>query len=142
MLKPEEFFYLLSDETRLRCMLLLHAKSELCVCDFSFALQLVQPKISRHLAILKGARVVSNRRDGTWFYYSMQPKLPIWASLVISTFAKETQELYSSDLIRLNERDCSGCEKSTEASEVNSVKCSLQDILLNLTPATFNIPTG
>jgi ArsR family transcriptional regulator len=117
MLKPEEFFFLLSDETRLRCMLLLHAKNELCVCDFSYALQIIQPKISRHLAILKAARVLSDRRTGTWAYYSIQSNLPTWASLVLSTFAKETRKLYSSELIRLNERDRSGCEKSIRQRE-------------------------
>lgn len=129
MLKPEEFFYLLSDETRLRCMLLLHAKSELCVCDFSYALKTVQPKISRHLAILKGARVVSDRRAGTWIYYSIQSNLPEWASLVLSTFAKEACELYSSDLIRLNERDRSGCEQSINSTKSSAVENALQEAL-------------
>jgi len=62
MLKPEEFFDILSDATRLRCLLLLQARDECCFCDFTYALQIIQPKISRHLAILRGASIVSNKR--------------------------------------------------------------------------------
>ena len=83
-LQPEQFFYLLSDETRLRCLSLLQQRGELCVCDLMTALDIIQPKISRHLSILRKLEVVTDRRSGTWIYYRINPKLPVWASQVLS----------------------------------------------------------
>ena len=117
MLNLEKFFYLLSDETRLRCLLLLQAESECCVCDFTYALQKIQPKISRHLAILKGANVVSDRRAGAWSYYSLHPDLPAWASRILSATFQETTKRYGSDLIRLHERNRTLCEKTSQSQD-------------------------
>lgn len=119
MLKTEEFFYLLSDETRVRCLLLLQAREECCVCDFTYALQIIQPKISRHLAILRGAGVVSDRREGAWIYYSIHPNLPAWASRLLTAITKETAGFYPSDLLRLNERDRALCKKNNSQSQEN-----------------------
>ncbi|MGC8733368.1 MAG: ArsR/SmtB family transcription factor, partial [Halothiobacillaceae bacterium] len=49
-LESHTFFHALSDPTRLRCLAMLHAQGELCVCELTRALGLSQPKISRHLA--------------------------------------------------------------------------------------------
>lgn len=59
-----------SDATRLRILFLL-AIRELCVCELVSVLEIPQGKISRHLALLKQAGVVEDRRDGTWIYYSL-----------------------------------------------------------------------
>jgi ArsR family transcriptional regulator len=45
----EDFFKVLSDETRLRILILLDRR-ELCVCEICQILDLSQPKVSRHLA--------------------------------------------------------------------------------------------
>ncbi|HZO08390.1 MAG TPA: metalloregulator ArsR/SmtB family transcription factor, partial [Myxococcota bacterium] len=58
-------FRALGDETRLRIVALL-AHGELCVCHLHEALGLSQPNVSRHLAVLRGAGVVGDRRDGKW----------------------------------------------------------------------------
>lgn len=129
MLKPEKFFYLLSDETRLRCLLLLQAESECCVCDFTYALQTIQPKISRHLAILKGAGVASDRRAGAWIYYSLHSDLPAWASRILSVIAKETAKRYSSDLLRLHERNRAMCKKTAQFPENAQDDETFQDTL-------------
>lgn len=42
---------------------------ELCVCYFVEILNQSQPKISRHLAYLRNAGIVSARRDGKWMHY-------------------------------------------------------------------------
>jgi len=55
-----QFFQLLSDETRLRCLLLLQKEGELCVCELVYALDIIQPKISRHLAALRDAGIVTD----------------------------------------------------------------------------------
>src|SRR5258708_673615 len=61
-------FKALSDPTRLRLLNLL-ADGEVCVCYLGEVLQLVQPKVSRHLAYLRRAGLVTARREGKWMHY-------------------------------------------------------------------------
>ena len=61
-------FAALADRTRLR-LLNLMAGSEVCVCYFVEVLRQDQPKISRHLAYLRKAGIVSARREGKWMHY-------------------------------------------------------------------------
>ena len=62
-----EVFKACADETRLRLLVLL-AERELCVCELVDILEMPQGKISRHLAVLRRADLVADRRDGTWIY--------------------------------------------------------------------------
>ncbi|GFO53493.1 transcriptional regulator [Geomonas sp. Red276] len=62
----------LADETRLRILALLLGEGELCVCDIIAALKQPQSTISRHLAILRKAGWVNDRRRGLWIYYSIR----------------------------------------------------------------------
>lgn len=78
-----EFFKQLSDETRLRCLMLMLAEGELCVCELTHALDLSQPKISRHLAHLRQNGVVQDRREGQWIHYRLHDALPEWAYAVL-----------------------------------------------------------
>src|ERR1051326_2864951 len=64
----EDLFKALADRTRLRLISLL-GDSEVCVCFLVEILKISQPKISRHLAYLRRARVVSARREGKWMHY-------------------------------------------------------------------------
>ncbi len=84
MLKETDtFFKMLADSTRLRCLMLMQAEGELCVCELTQALNLSQPKISRHLAHLREAGVLVARRNGTWINYRINPDLQAWALEVI-----------------------------------------------------------
>ena len=58
----------LADRTRLRLINLM-GDAELCVCYFVEVLETNQPKISRHLAYLRRAGVVTARREGLWMHY-------------------------------------------------------------------------
>ena len=78
-MKPEVLFNLLSDITRLRCLMLIQAEEEACVCEMTFALEESQPKISRHLALMRDAGLVTPRREGTWMHYRINSDLPLWA---------------------------------------------------------------
>ncbi len=82
-----EFYKQLADETRLRCLMLILAEGELCVCELTHALDLSQPKISRHLANLRQAGVLKDRRDGQWIHYCLHENLPIWAHNVLAATA-------------------------------------------------------
>ena len=83
--EADTFFKMLADSTRLRCLLLMQAEGELCVCEFSHALNLSQPKISRHLAHLRQSGVIIARRSGTWMYYRINPELQGWALEILQT---------------------------------------------------------
>jgi len=63
-------FRALSDETRLRIIKLLE-QGELCVCDITAALDMVQPKVSFHLSALKEAGLIKDRKQGKWTHYRL-----------------------------------------------------------------------
>jgi ArsR family transcriptional regulator len=63
-------FKAFSDETRLRILHLL-LKGERCICELMAVLELTQSKVSRHMAYLKNAGFVTDRREGVWMYYSL-----------------------------------------------------------------------
>jgi ArsR family transcriptional regulator len=72
MNKNVQIYKALADETRLRILALLLSEGELCVCDIIAALKLPQSTISRHLAHLRKAGWVNDRRCGLWIYYSLR----------------------------------------------------------------------
>lgn len=83
-IRPNEILRLLSDSTRLRSLMLLLEEGELCVCELTFALDEIQPKISRHLASLRDTQIVIDRRAGQWIYYRINPDLPAWALTILN----------------------------------------------------------
>jgi len=87
MIAPNDFYRSLADETRLRCLVLLAAEGELCVCELTHAIDTIQPKISRHLATLRNAGLVIDRKWGQWVFYSINPDLPGWARTVLQSTA-------------------------------------------------------
>ncbi|MDR3433086.1 MAG: metalloregulator ArsR/SmtB family transcription factor [Rouxiella aceris] len=82
-LDPLQFFKYLSEDTRLTIILLLRSSGELCVCELVAALNETQPKISRHLAMLREGGVLADRRQGKWIHYRLSPHLPMWAANII-----------------------------------------------------------
>lgn len=113
-LHPLGFLRALADETRLRLVVLLYQETELCVCELTYALQTIQPKISRHLAILRGHRVLSDRRQGQWIYYRIHPDLPAWAVRAVADIVEGAsgKEPFVSDrrtLGRMSDRPAGLC---------------------------------
>src|SRR3954467_7701291 len=70
--RVDVLFRAFSDRTRLRILNLLRG-GELCVCDLVRVLKLPQPKISRHLAYLRKAKLVLARKEGLWMHYRLAP---------------------------------------------------------------------
>lgn len=68
----DKLFRAFADPTRLRVLHLLRGQ-ETCVCDLMGVLRVPQPKVSRHLAYLKSAGLVTDRRQGRWRHYSLAP---------------------------------------------------------------------
>lgn len=67
----ENLFLALADKTRLRLLNLMR-EDEVCVCYFTEVTGESQPKISRHLAYLRNAGIVSARREGRWMNYKIE----------------------------------------------------------------------
>src|ERR1700761_2253064 len=77
-------FAALADNTRLRLLNLMQGR-EVCVCYFVEILGQSQPKISRHLAYLRKAGIVSARREGKWMHYRIElPTDPAAKSILSS----------------------------------------------------------
>ncbi len=104
---PHLFFKMLSDETRLRCLLLLAREGSLCVCELMDALEESQPKISRHLAQLRQSGVLLDERRGQWVYYRISGDLPEWLGQVIRELAHSASlnTQYQADTERLKRAD-------------------------------------
>ncbi|HCL6959131.1 TPA: metalloregulator ArsR/SmtB family transcription factor [Klebsiella variicola] len=107
-LLPLQLFKNLADETRLGIVLLLKARGELCVCDLCTALAQSQPKISRHLAMLRESGLLLDRKQGKWVHYRLSPQMPAWAAQVI-----EQAWLSQQDDVRMmvcRQADGAGCQ--------------------------------
>jgi ArsR family transcriptional regulator, arsenate/arsenite/antimonite-responsive transcriptional repressor len=77
----ELLFRALADPTRLRLIHLM-GDEEVCVCSFVETLKTNQPKVSRHLAYLRRAGLVTTRRDGKWIHYRLvEPSDPCAAKI-------------------------------------------------------------
>ena len=60
----------LSDENRVRALMML-CKGELCVCQLIEMLSLAPSTVSKHMSILRQARLVESRKEGRWMYYRL-----------------------------------------------------------------------
>lgn len=98
MFEPLYFYKALSEETRLKSLLLMQSKGELCVCDLMSALNLSQPKVSRHLAELRKHNLVIDDRRGKWVHYRVNPELPEWALQVLELTLNNNQAMIEQEL--------------------------------------------
>ncbi|MGO9377566.1 MAG: ArsR/SmtB family transcription factor [Dissulfurispiraceae bacterium] len=95
-----QVFKALTDETRLRILKLLE-HGELCVCEIVAALDIVQPKVSFHLATLKDAGLVNDTKHGKWIHYRLNDSDIFRRFLVISVLEKTKGEGVQKDKERL-----------------------------------------
>ncbi|HIC9305026.1 As(III)-sensing metalloregulatory transcriptional repressor ArsR [Enterobacter cloacae complex sp. 2024EL-00229] len=107
-----QLFKILSDETRLGIVLLLREMGELCVCDLCAALEQSQPKISRHLAMLRESGLLLDRRQGKWVHYRLSPHIPSWAAQIIEQAWLSQQDDVLAIARKLASTNCSGSGKA------------------------------
>ncbi len=120
MLAPDEFTHAIADSTRLRILVLLIQLEELCVCQLTDAIDVLQPKMSRHLSILRKKDILLDRREGLWIFYRLHPELPIWAYKTLQAISLGCLNLqpYQEDLVRI---------KKAETCLPNGYRVKLQD---------------
>jgi len=100
-------FAALADPTRLRLLNLMDGR-EVCVCYFVEILKQRQPKISRHLAYLRNAGIVSARREGKWMHYTLEWPVDAGARRILDATLisfKANNEMRS-DLEKLDKACC------------------------------------
>ena len=120
MISPENFTRTLSDPTRLRMLMLLLNEEELCVCHLTDILNMSQPKISRHLAVLRENKLLLDRRSGLWIHYRLHPGLPIWCYKTLQSLSTGcmSSEPYINDQKRLG--DMKTCSEKNQTSNVSA----------------------
>ena len=90
----------MSEETRLRILKLLE-NGELCVCDIVAALNMIQPKVSFHLSVLKEAGFLKDRKQGRWTHYSIDDSDFFRRFLLLSVLERIPKEALAVDRKRL-----------------------------------------
>lgn len=98
-------FKALGHPARLRIVNLLKQHDSLCVCEIMRVLEFGQSFVSRHLAILREAELVSAEKNGTWAHYRLQPS----AAKLLESAQLEQVPCLQSDLALLNKTDCQAC---------------------------------
>lgn len=80
-------FHALSDATRLSILERLRY-GERCVCELTDALDAAQSRLSFHLKVLKDAGLVTDRREGRWMYYTLNPGSLVELGELVDSIAK------------------------------------------------------
>jgi len=97
----------LSDESRIRIVSLLKAKSGVCVCEITEIINLSQPTISSHLKKLEEAGIIVFRKDGLWVNYyfneEMDPDIKELINMIIKIIEKDPSTI--NDLQRIKNTD-------------------------------------
>ena len=93
-------FKALSEDTRLRIIKLLEG-GELCVCDIVAALDIIQPKVSFHLNVLKEAGFLKDRKQGRWTHYRIDDTDFFRRFLLVSVLERIPKEALAADRKRL-----------------------------------------
>src|ERR1700753_2606536 len=111
----QQFFQALGDNTRLR-LLNLMGEQEVCVCYFVEVLGAPQPKISRHLAYLRKAGIVSARREGKGMHYRIvvPPHTGAMQTLRQTLASLKEERFMQADLARLAKACCAPAKYALE----------------------------
>ena len=77
--KAVKILKLVSEESKLRIMLLLAKKGPLTVTEIATTLEMNQSTVSHHFSLLRNADLVTTRRDGKNIYYDVND--PLWREM-------------------------------------------------------------
>ncbi|MDK2823385.1 MAG: hypothetical protein PWQ67_958 [Clostridia bacterium] len=100
-------FKALGEPTRLRIVKMLSLRS-MCVCELSEVLDMLQPRVSQHLKILKEAGIVRESKEGYWVYYILEKERlhRLWHDFLFFLDSHlDKLEGYEKELVRINTLD-------------------------------------
>ncbi|MGF1688653.1 metalloregulator ArsR/SmtB family transcription factor [Photobacterium japonica] len=100
---PVELFKIMSDPLRLRILMLLEDESAVTVGDLVEVLGESQPKVSRHLALLRDGGVLETQREGLWIFYQLSSHLPSWVRHTIATVRNGQPGIINQEKITLSQ---------------------------------------
>jgi len=99
--EPVAVFKALADDFRLAALLLIRHQQQLCVCELTAAFNAPQPKVSRHLGMLRDVGFLDTERRGQWVYYSLSPLMPQWLVRVLDETATHNAGIIEGPLKQL-----------------------------------------
>ena len=99
---PVELFKIMSDPLRLRILMLIEDEKALTVGDLTKVLEVSQPKVSRHLALLRDSGVLQDQREGQWIFYKLADQLPTWIRHTLATVRNGNPGMINQEKIRLS----------------------------------------
>jgi ArsR family transcriptional regulator, arsenate/arsenite/antimonite-responsive transcriptional repressor len=120
-----QLFHALSDETRLALLDMLRG-GERCVCDLQDALDAAQSRLSFHLRVLKDAKLVTDRKEGRWSYYSLNADRFAEASTVLAELAESASTQPALELHALSRASHGGSVRTARAratASASSTSC-------------------
>ncbi len=127
-----EQFKALGDKTRLAILWLLNSvPGNLCVCEITDAIGESHCNISRHLKVLKGAKLVKEKKEGRWVYFGLvkpQDKVQDYILQALKTIPADAFVEMSARLqLRLSLRDGNRCVDGVKSDNwrriVNEIDC-------------------
>ena len=117
----------LADENRIRIVGVLKGR-ELCVCQLIELLRLAPSTVSKHLSILKNARLIDSRKQGRWMYYRLSDQPGIEANAEVLDWT--LRSIAGSDRF---EKDCQRIEEILKidpeilcSQQTRTEKCELK----------------
>lgn len=116
-------FKALGEPTRLRIIKMLSVQS-MCVCELSEVLDMLQPRVSQHLKILKEAELVKESKEGYWVYYSLDKERlhRLWHHFLAFLDADLGNMVgFKEELRRLSNLDCNERVKVEKERVKNSI---------------------
>lgn len=125
MKETADIFKLLSDESRMRILMLLVEK-ELCVCQIMGVLNLSQPLISRNLSLLARAGFLSVRNEGKLTFYRIKSNLAHRPLLALTLLKKLLENDKALRKDRESLQDCTEFQKKTGACNMETFRAFME----------------
>ena len=98
---PTMLFKVMSDPLRLKILMLLEDEKVLTVSDLTTALGESQPKVSRHLALLRDGGFLQDQREGLWIFYRLADHLPAWIRHTLQTVRNGNPAIINQEKLNL-----------------------------------------
>ncbi|WBW98125.1 ArsR/SmtB family transcription factor [Oceanirhabdus sp. W0125-5] len=103
--KLTDFLKIISDETRLRILILLYHK-KLCVCQICGVMGETQPKISKHLAKLRDIGFVKDERLEKFVFYRLTIEEPMYKEILIKIIdSVDDNSIFGRDMEKIKDAE-------------------------------------